>query len=65
MSIEAAITLLIVIAVILIVAWVIVYILGQAGIGPPVTMIIWLVAALVVLLVLLRSLGILHLGAVQ
>jgi hypothetical protein len=60
MSIEAAIVLLIWLVVIIAFAWVLVYIAGQAGLPPPVPMIIWAVAFLVVLLVLLRHVGLLH-----
>ena len=60
MSIEGLITLLIVVAVVALIAWVIVYFLGQAGAPPFVSSIVWIVAALILLLVLLRFAGVLN-----
>ena len=57
---ESAIMLLIWVIVILGIAWAITYALGNAGMPQPLIMGVWLVAALILLLVLLRNLGVLR-----
>jgi hypothetical protein len=61
MSIEGLITLLIVIAVVALVAWAVVWFLGQAGVPQMIISIVWIIAALICLLLLLRFIGVLNL----
>ena len=65
MSIESLIYLLILVIVVLGLAYAITYALGQAGMPQMVIMGVWLIAALILLLLLLRQVGGLRLGLLE
>ena len=66
MTIESAIVLLVIVLIVLAIAWVAVYVAGQMQAPPPISMIIWAIALLIILVLLLRAVGVLTVvGATQ